>query len=141
MSFRGCLTRLCIAAVALMLPWPAVAADYLGRVTAVADGETSCSTNTSNAGFRIRSGALAIRTTLVAGASGSRWGPPVWPQACPMDPNDGNCLFDTERGSGAAKEDTPAPHRLANNFTRPGYRETGREKSAPPARSRIRFRP
>jgi endonuclease YncB( thermonuclease family) len=40
MSFRGCLTRLCIAAVALMLPWRAVAADYVGKVTAVADGDT-----------------------------------------------------------------------------------------------------
>jgi len=32
--------RLCAVAGALMLPWPAVAADYLGKVTAVADGDT-----------------------------------------------------------------------------------------------------
>ena len=32
--------RLCAAAVALMLPLPAVAADYLGKVTSVADGDT-----------------------------------------------------------------------------------------------------
>ena len=40
MSFRGRPIKLWAAAVALMLPWPAVAADYLGEVTAVADGDT-----------------------------------------------------------------------------------------------------
>jgi endonuclease YncB( thermonuclease family) len=40
MSFRGRPIKLWAAAVALMLPSPAVAADYLGKVTAVADGDT-----------------------------------------------------------------------------------------------------
>jgi endonuclease YncB( thermonuclease family) len=40
MSFRGGTMRLCATAVALMLPLPAVAADYLGPVTSVADGDT-----------------------------------------------------------------------------------------------------
>jgi endonuclease YncB( thermonuclease family) len=40
MSFRGGPVKLCAAAVALMLSGPAVAADYLGKVTAVADGDT-----------------------------------------------------------------------------------------------------
>jgi endonuclease YncB( thermonuclease family) len=40
MSFRGDPIKLCAAAVAMMLTWPATAADYLGKVTAVADGDT-----------------------------------------------------------------------------------------------------
>jgi endonuclease YncB( thermonuclease family) len=40
MSFRGRPIKLWAAAVALLLPSPAVAADYLGKVTAVADGDT-----------------------------------------------------------------------------------------------------
>jgi hypothetical protein len=40
MSFRGRPIKLWGAAVALMLLSPAVAADYLGKVTAVADGDT-----------------------------------------------------------------------------------------------------
>jgi endonuclease YncB( thermonuclease family) len=40
MSFRGGARRLCFAAFALVLPWPAVASDYLGKVTSVADGDT-----------------------------------------------------------------------------------------------------
>jgi endonuclease YncB( thermonuclease family) len=40
MSFRGDPMKLCAAVVALMLTLPAMAADYLGRVTAVADGDT-----------------------------------------------------------------------------------------------------
>jgi endonuclease YncB( thermonuclease family) len=40
MSFRGDPIKLCAAVVALMLTLPAMAADYLGRVTAVADGDT-----------------------------------------------------------------------------------------------------
>jgi endonuclease YncB( thermonuclease family) len=40
MSFRGDPIKLCAAVVALMLTWPATAADYLGKVTAVSDGDT-----------------------------------------------------------------------------------------------------
>jgi endonuclease YncB( thermonuclease family) len=40
MSFRGGSIKLCAALVALMLTLPAMAADYLGKVTAVADGDT-----------------------------------------------------------------------------------------------------
>jgi endonuclease YncB( thermonuclease family) len=40
MSVRGGTAKLCAAAVALMLLGPATAADYLGKVTAVADGDT-----------------------------------------------------------------------------------------------------
>jgi endonuclease YncB( thermonuclease family) len=40
MSFRGCPMKLCAAVVALMLTLPAMAADYLGKVTSVADGDT-----------------------------------------------------------------------------------------------------
>ena len=40
MSFRRGPMKLCAVAVALMLLSPAVAADYLGKVTAVADGDT-----------------------------------------------------------------------------------------------------
>ncbi len=40
MSFRGGPVKLWAAAVALMLHSPAVAADHLGKVTAVADGDT-----------------------------------------------------------------------------------------------------
>jgi endonuclease YncB( thermonuclease family) len=40
MSFRGDPIKLCAAVVALMLTLPAMAADYLGKVTSVADGDT-----------------------------------------------------------------------------------------------------
>jgi endonuclease YncB( thermonuclease family) len=40
MSFRGGPVKLRAAAVALMLSSPAMASDYLGKVTAVADGDT-----------------------------------------------------------------------------------------------------
>jgi endonuclease YncB( thermonuclease family) len=40
MSFREGTMRLCAAAAALMLSSPTMAADYLGKVTSVADGDT-----------------------------------------------------------------------------------------------------
>jgi endonuclease YncB( thermonuclease family) len=40
MNFRRIVTTVSTAAFALMLPWSATAADYLGKVTSVADGDT-----------------------------------------------------------------------------------------------------
>jgi endonuclease YncB( thermonuclease family) len=40
MSFRGSPMKLCAVVVASMLTLPAMAADYLGKVTSVADGDT-----------------------------------------------------------------------------------------------------
>ena len=40
MNFRRIVAKVSTAAFALMLPWSATAADYLGKVTSVADGDT-----------------------------------------------------------------------------------------------------
>jgi endonuclease YncB( thermonuclease family) len=41
MNFRSIVAKVSTAAFALMLPWSsATAADYLGKVTSVADGDT-----------------------------------------------------------------------------------------------------
>jgi endonuclease YncB( thermonuclease family) len=40
MTSRKMAVQLRVAAAVLMMPWPAIAADYLGKVTSVADGDT-----------------------------------------------------------------------------------------------------
>jgi endonuclease YncB( thermonuclease family) len=40
MTSRKIALQLRVAAVVLMMPWPAIAADYLGKVTSVVDGDT-----------------------------------------------------------------------------------------------------
>jgi endonuclease YncB( thermonuclease family) len=63
MNFRRIVAKVSTAAFALMLPWSATAADHLGKVTSVADGDTF--TMESETGkVRVRIAASTLRNAV-----------------------------------------------------------------------------
>jgi endonuclease YncB( thermonuclease family) len=101
MTSRKMAVQLRVAAAVLMMPWPAIAADYLGKVTSVADGDT----------FTMESETGKVRVRI-CGIDAPERGQPGYGQAAGVLANriEGKTVHCLQVGEGTVCDDKSKPN-------------------------------